>query len=161
MKKILVILGLSGIAFGLYTFYLKQLEILTYLKYRLVGIKILETTLSNVKVQLNVEIINDSDIDITITDYTLDCYVNDLFVGTIKNQTTNQNLKGLGGVSNFPMSLNIGTNVFLGKGLISGLVENFKNSTIRISGTWGIKKGIITIDDLPMDETYKIREFMA
>jgi len=160
MKKLLVILGLGGIAFGLYTFYLKQLEILEYLKYRLVGLKILETTLSNVKVELNVEVINDSDIDITITDYFLKCYVNNVFVGTIKNANADQQLKGLGGVSRFNLVLNVTTTALLGQGLISGLQENFKNSKIRLVGTWGIKKGLIKLDDLPMDETYRVYEFM-
>ena len=160
MKKLLSLLGVGGIAFGIYTFYLKQIEILSYLKYKLKGVKILDSTLLNVNLELQVEIINDSDISVDVSDYSFEIYINDIFVGTINNATTNQELLGLGGISVFPMKISVSTKAFISQGLISGLTTNFKKSTIRIKGTWGIKKGFIRLKDLPMDESYKVEEFM-
>ena len=159
MRKLFILLGLGGVAYGFYTFYLKQLEILALFKYKLKGVKILNITLRNVELELLVEIINDSDISIDVSGYDLKVYLNDIFVGTIKNATTNQTLKGLGGVSEFPLKLNISTKAFIGQGLISGLQENFKNSKLRIEGTFGLKKSFIKLKDLPIDETYKMKDF--
>ena len=105
MRKLFILLGLGGVAYGFYTFYLKQLEILALFKYKLKGVKILNINLRNVELELLVEIINDSDISIDVSGYDLKVSLNDIFVGTIKNATKNQSLKGLGGISNFPLKL--------------------------------------------------------
>ena len=160
MRKLFILLGLGGVAYGFYTFYLKQLEILALFKYKLKGVKILNINLRNVELELLVEIINDSDISIDVSGYDLKVSLNDIFVGTIKNATKNQSLKGLGGISNFPLKLNISTKAFIGTGLINGLQENFKNSTLKIKGTFGLKKGFIKLKDLPIDESYKMKDFM-
>ncbi len=160
MRKLFILLGLGGVAYGFYSFYLKQLEILALFKYKLKGVKILDIKLTNIELELLVQIINDSDISIDVSGYDLKAYLNGVFVGTIKNATTNQNLKGLGGVSNFPLKLNITTKAFIGQGLISGLQENFENSTLTIKGTFGLKKGFIKLKDLELNESYKMKEFM-
>ena len=83
-----------------------------------------------------------------------------MFVGTIKNATANQELRGLGGVSNFPLKINIDNSAFIGQGLINSLQDNLENSDLRIKGTFGLKKSFIRLKDLEIDETYKLREFM-
>lgn len=160
MRKLFILLGLGGVAYGFYTFYLKQLEILALFKYKLKGVRILNINLTNIELELLVEVINDSDIAIDVSGYDLKVFLNNIFVGTIKNATTNQTLKRLGGVSEFPLKLNVSTKAFIGQGLISGLQENFKNSTLRIKGTFGLKKSFIKLKDLPIDETYKMKDFM-
>ena len=160
MRKLFILLGLGGVAYGVYTFYLKQLEILALFSYKLTDIKILNINLTNIELELLIEVINDSDISIDVSGYDLKAYLNGVFVGTIKNATTNQTLKGLGGVSNFPLKLNISTKAFIGKGLIDSLQENFKNSTLTIKGTFGLKKGFVKLRDLELNESYKMRDFM-
>lgn len=160
MRKLFILLGLGGVAFGLYTFYIKQLEILSLFSYRLKGVKILNLRLTNIELELLIEVINNADISIDVTSYDLKVYLNNVFVGTIKNATANQELKGLGGVSNFPLKINISNSAFIGQGLINSLQDNLENSDLRIEGTFGLKKAFIKLKDLEIDETYKLREFM-
>ena len=160
MRRLFILLGVGGVAFGLYSFYLKQLEILEKLTYRLKGISLKDYSLDSVSIELSIEVINNSDISIKVTNYYFDVFINGIFVGVIENASVNQELKGLGGVSTFSPLLRVKNSAIFGKGLISGLTDNFKNSTLTLKGVYGIKKGLIKLKDLPIDETYKMKEFM-
>ena len=160
MRRLFLLLGVGGVAYGLYSFYLKQLEILENLTYKLKGIKLSGISLSSTDVELALEVINNSDISITISKYYFDVYVNNIFVGVVQSANVNENLKGLGGISNFNVKVRIKNSALLGGNLISGLRENFKNSTIRLKGLYGLKKGFIKIKDLQVNETFKVKEFM-
>lgn len=160
MRKIFLLLGVGGVAYGLYTFYLKQLEILENLTYRLKGISLGSISLDSTEVNLKLEVVNNSDISITITNYYFDIFVNNIFVGVVKSSNLNQQLKGLGGVSTFDITIKVKNSSLIGTNLISGLRENFKNATIRMKGIYGLKKGIIKFKDLQVNETFKVKDFM-
>ena len=160
MKRLFILLGVGGIAFGLYSYYIKQLEILTKLTYKLRGVSLENANLDSVSISLKLEVKNNSDISITIANYYFDVFLNDIFVGVIQNAKANQNLKGLGGLSMFNPKLRIKNRALFGSGLISGLTSNFKNSTLTLKGIYGLKKGLIKIKDLPIDETFKMKDFM-
>ena len=40
------------------------------------------------------------------------------------------------------------------------LIEDFKNSTITMDGTFGIKKGLFSWGKVPYKYTYKVKDFM-
>tara|TARA_R110000824_G_scaffold32247_13_gene104300 strand:- start:1729 stop:2211 length:483 start_codon:yes stop_codon:yes gene_type:complete len=160
MKRLFILLGIGGIAFGLYSFYIKQLEILGLLTYKLKKVSLENANIDSVSLNLELEVQNNSDISIEVSNYYFDVFVNDIFVGVIENAKVNQTLKGLGGVSVFNPTLRIKNAALFGKGLISGLTSNFKNSTLTLKGIYGLKKGLIKIKDLPIDETFKFKDFM-
>ena len=160
MRRLFLLLGVGGVAYGLYAFYLKQLEILENLTYKLKGIKFSGISLSSTDVILTLEVVNNSDISITISKYYFDVYVNNIFVGVIQNANVNQDLKGLGGISTFNVKVRVKNSALIGSNLISGLRENFKNATIRLKGVYGLKKGFIKIKDLEVNETFKVKDFM-
>lgn len=160
MRRLFLLLGVGGVAYGLYAFYLKQLEILENLTYKLKGIEFSGISLSSTDVILTLEVVNNSDISITISKYYFDVYVNNIFVGVVQSANVNQDLKGLGGISTFDVKVRIKNSSLLGGNLISGLRENFKNSTIKLKGLYGLKKGLIKIKDLEVDETFKVKDFM-
>ena len=160
MRKIFLLLGVGGVAYGLYTFYLKQLEILENLTYRLKGISLGSISLDSTEVNLKLEVVNNSDISITITNYYFDIFVNNIFVGVVKSSNLNQQLKGLGGISTFDVTIKVKNSALIGTNLISGLRENFQNATIRMKGIYGLKKGIIKFKDLQVNETFKVKDFM-
>ena len=160
MRRLFILLGVGGIAFGLYSFYLKQLEVLEKLTYRLKGVALKDYSLDSVSLEIKLEVVNNSDISITISNYYFEILVNGIFVGVIENAEVNQELKGLGGVSTFSPILRVKNSALFGQGLLTGLKENFKNSTLTIKGVYGIKKGFINLKELPMDETYKMKDFM-
>ena len=160
MRKIFLLLGVGGVAYGLYSFYLKQIEILQNLSYSLKGIKLSDFSLSSTDVVLTLEVVNNSDISITISKYYFDVYVNNIFVGVIQSKNVNEQLKGLGGISTFNVKVRVKNSALIGGNLISGIRQNFKNATIRLKGVYGLKKGIINFKDLQVDETFKVKDFM-
>ena len=80
MKKLLLFLGVGGLAYGVYNFYAKQVELLNYLSYKIVGIKIINTTVENIDLEVLLEIQNNSEINLTITDYYFDVFINGIAV---------------------------------------------------------------------------------
>ena len=158
MRKLLLFLGVGGLAYGIYNFYEKQVELLNYLSYKIVGIKIINTTIDNIDLEVLLEIQNDSEINLTITDYFFEIFVNGIAVGKIVNTTLNQRLNGFGNTSVFPLSVRINNSVFFGKqGLIKGLISNLR---LDIIGYYGVKKGILKFRDIKVDETILLKEYL-
>jgi LEA14-like dessication related protein len=160
IKKTLIVLGIGGIAYGLYAFYLKQLEILYLYKYKLISLNILKANLQTIEIVLNVEVVNDSTISVTITDYYFDIFLNDKKVAVIQNATANQKLVANGGKSVFPLKVSIQTKDFISGNVLFGLLESVKNSSIKQVGYFGIKKGLIRMKNIPIEYTYKVKDFM-
>ena len=41
-----------------------------------------------------------------------------------------------------------------------GLIEDFKNSTITMDGTFGVKKGLFSWNKVPYKYTYLVKDFL-
>jgi LEA14-like dessication related protein len=160
MKKVYIALGLGALAFGFYSYYTKQFDILYNFKYKLKGIKILSSTFSKINLQLTYEVVNDSAISVTITQYDFDVKINGDKVANVKNATLNQFLQKDGGKSIFTIDVGISTANFLMSNVSLGLIEDFKNSTITLDGSFGIKKGLFSWNKLPYKFTYKVKDFL-
>jgi LEA14-like dessication related protein len=160
LTGLFVALGLGGIGFGVYSYYLKNLEILEDFTYKLVGIKFLSASFDSVKVEMSIEVVNNADISVKVTNYFFDVYVNGVKVGNISNADLNQELKGRGGKSVFNVQVDIDPTSFIGTGVVGSLRNNFSQSKIRLDGNFGLKKGFIKLKNLPLDETWKVSEFM-
>ena len=72
----------------------------------------------------------------------------------------NQFLEKDGGKSIFTIDVSISTANFLLSNVSLGLIEDFKNSTITMDGTFGIKKGLFSWNKVPYKYTYKVKDFM-
>ena len=160
MRKVFIIVGLGGLAVGLATYYMQQYEILNNYKYRIVGGKLIKAGLTEVEIQVDVEVTNDSNISLTITDYYFDLYLNGVKVGSVANASVNQYLNKNGGKSFFPMRIKIATTEFLKGDVVLGLIESVKESTLQQKGYFGVKKGLFKFKNIPVDFTYKLKEFM-
>jgi LEA14-like dessication related protein len=160
MKKFYLAIGLGAVAFGVYSYYIRQYEILSNFKGKLINIKILSSTFQQINVQLTYEVINDSSISIYVTDYDFDILINGEKVAKIKNSTINQFLKQDGGRSLFTFNTSMNTADLLQANVSLGLLEDFKNSTITIDGYFGVKKGIIKWRKIPYKYTYKVKDFL-
>ena len=160
MKKIYLAIGVGALAFGFYSYYTKQFDILYNFKYKLKGIKILSSTFSKINLQLTYEVVNDSAISVTITQYDFDVKINGDKVANVKNATLNQFLQKDGGKSIFTIDVGISTANFLMSNVSLGLIEDFKNSTITLDGSFGIKKGLFSWNKLPYKFTYKVKDFL-
>jgi len=160
MKKIFIALGLGGLAYGVYSYYMQQYQILENWKYRITGAFIKKLTPLNVEIQVDYEITNDSAISIVVTDYYFDLYLNGEKVGFIKNASINQRLEPNGGKSFFPMIFSIKTTAFLKGNVLLGLLDSVKESTLKQKGYFGVKKGILKFRNIPFEYTYKLKDFM-
>ena len=140
--------------------YVSSYEILNTFKYTLKNVKILSSTFKQINIQLTYEVINDSSISVTITDYKFDIKVNGESVAVVKNATLNQFLAKDGGKSFFTINASISTASLISSNVSLGLIEDFKNSLITMDGYFGIKKGIIRWNKIPFKTTYKVKDFL-
>jgi LEA14-like dessication related protein len=160
MRKVFILVGLGGLAYGIYNYYMKQLEILQNWDYRVIGGRIININLLKVTIQVDVEVTNDSAITITITDYYFDVFLNGVKVGVVKNASLNQRLEANGGKSFLPMIIELQTAEFLKSNVLLGLLESVKESTLTQKGYFGLKKGFVKYRNIPMEVSYKLKEFM-
>tara|TARA_R110001592_G_scaffold90231_13_gene265472 strand:+ start:376 stop:861 length:486 start_codon:yes stop_codon:yes gene_type:complete len=161
MKKLFLFLGLGGVAYGIYNYYEKQVQLLNYLSYKIVGIKLLKSNLQNINLEVLLEITNNSEINLTITDYYFKVYVNDKEVGTIVNKTLNQKFDGFGANSNFPLKVQINNSVFFGEtGILKGLMSTLQESELKLIGSYGVKKGLLKFSDIEIKESIKLKEYL-
>ena len=160
MRKVFILVGLGGLAYGIYNYYMKQLEILQNWDYRILGGRIININPLKVTIQVDVEVTNDSAITITITDYYFDVFLNGVKVGVVKNASLNQRLEANGGKSFLPMIIELQTAEFLKSNVLLGLLESVKESTLTQKGYFGLKKGFVKYRNIPMEVSYKLKEFM-
>jgi len=160
MRKIYLAIGLGAVAFGVYSYYIKQYDILQNFKYNLKNIKILSSTFKTINIQLTYEVINDSSISVTITGYDFDIKINGESVAKIKNATLNQFLNKDGGKSFFTINVAINTTDLISSNVSLGLIGDLQNSTITLDGSFGIKKGLIRWNKIPYKYTYKVKDFL-
>lgn len=160
MRKVFILVGLGGLAYGVYNYYMQQLEILENWDYRILGGRIVRLNPLKVEFQVDVEVTNDSSISVTITDYYFDIFLNGVKVGVVKNASLNQRLEANGGKSFLPMLIEVQTAQFLKGDVVLGLIESVKNSTLTQKGYFGLKKGFIKYRNIPFEYTYKLKDFM-
>ena len=160
MKKVFVAIGALGLGYGLYQYYTTQASILYRYKYEVVGVTIKKVQLKEVELQIDVEVINNSSISATLTNYYFDIILNGERVAVIKNASVDQFLEKNGGVSYLPMKVVIDPAKFVKGNVLTGLLESVKNSTIEQTGYFGFKKGLIRINKIPYSYTYKVKDFI-
>ena len=95
MKKVFIAIGAVGLGYGIYQYYLTQGAILYNYKYSVVGVVIKKVTLKEVEIEIDVEIINDSAISATLTNYYFDIFLNFFMVIDKEDGTFNDDRKEL------------------------------------------------------------------
>jgi len=160
MKKVFIAIGALGLGYGVYQYYLTQASILYNYKYNVTGLVVKKATLNEIVLEVELEVINDSAISATLTNYYFDIFLNGEKVAEVKNATLNQFLRANGGKSYFPITIIIDPRRFATGNVIGGLLETFKNSTIEQRGYFGFKKGLLRFNKIPYTYTYKVKDFL-
>jgi len=83
LKPLLFVGGGSLLAYGLYQYYLAQKKFIEQIKYKFVGLKIVEFAKDNVTLDITVNLFNGSDVQATAKEMYLDVMINDVIVGNI------------------------------------------------------------------------------
>ena len=99
MRKALIFLGVGGLAFGIYKFYMAQIEIMKKLSIKIADVKVLGGGYDEVELLIQSVITNNSEINFTLTGYDLDLYVNSKKVSKITNSNLQEKLEGFGNES--------------------------------------------------------------
>jgi hypothetical protein len=139
------------------------MDILEDFDWSISNIKI-ESILPNIKVFMTYNITNKSELTATIEGYDVNVLVNGVKVSTIKNMDISKELEGFGGTTSFNFvadlkysDLGIGTGKF--QSLLSGVLDDVKNSTVTFKGYVNIKRGFISLPKYPVDVVFKLSEF--
>ena len=80
-----MLIGVGGFAYGVYSYYTRQIKILQNLSFAVKKVKIIEATLDRTKLQITLQVINRSEINFTIVCYDLAISVNGEPISVVKN----------------------------------------------------------------------------
>lgn len=83
LKPLLFVGGGGLIAYAIYQYYLKQKKFIEQIKYKFVGLKIVEVSKENITLDITISLYNGSDIQATAKEMYLDVMLNDIVVGNI------------------------------------------------------------------------------
>lgn len=83
LKPILFVGGGGLIAYAIYQYYLNQKKFIEQIKYKFVGLKIVEVSKENITLDITISLYNGSDIKATAKEMYLDVMLNDIVVGNI------------------------------------------------------------------------------
>jgi LEA14-like dessication related protein len=83
LKTVSILAGLGLIGYAIYRYYLKQIDILKNITFKVQGIKIREFSKKKVSLDVSALIFNASNVEVTITQMYLDVYANGVKVGDI------------------------------------------------------------------------------
>lgn len=158
MRKILFLLGVGGVVYGAYRYYMVQSDILSQSKIKLVNIEILSKKADNFTLRITISITNNSEYAFTIKKYDLVIFMNEQKVTTIKNSNLDEKLAGNGATSFISFNVAFNPSQFGLWDILGQLLQTFGKTLVSVKGDVQIKKGILTID-MPMDATYSLNEF--
>lgn len=83
LKPILAVTGLGVIGYALYRYYLKQLDFLKDIQYKITGVRIVNVQKGDVTLEIIMDVYNASNVDATISEIFLDVTMNGIKVGSI------------------------------------------------------------------------------
>jgi len=156
MKKALLIFGgLSLLGYGLYRYFKTQTEKLLDFEWKISSIKVLESSLSKVVLQVNFIFTSDSDIEAEIKKIYLDGYVQGKRVGSIIE--TKSFIIPAHGSSNVPLLITLDLTSVISN-IASILLETIKEKdvAIKLVGNAEIKSGFVdTVLPIEYESTVK------
>ena len=83
IKAILVFSCIGIIGYAIYRYYKKQIDFLKDFEYKVIGLKIISIKKDNITLDINTRIVNNSNVEATVKEIYLDCYLNKVKVGNI------------------------------------------------------------------------------
>lgn len=158
-KWITVALGSLAVA-GLWWGY-RQINLLYQYAFKIKRVSVGDANSNKLDVALDIEFTNKSSIGFDINGYSLDVYINDIFVSKIKSATT-QTVKGDGtAMLSIPISLSLRT-ILNAENLlrIAAALANLKTAVLKIKGVVSIKSGIVNATDAPIEYSETIANLM-
>ena len=83
LRALLVVSGIGVIGYAIYRYYMKQVDFLKDFEYKVTGLKIASITPDNISLDITTRIVNNSNVEATVKEIYLDCYLNKVKVGNV------------------------------------------------------------------------------
>lgn len=112
LRALLVVSGIGVIGYAIYRYYLKQVDFLKDFEYKVTGLKIASITSDNISLDITTQIVNNSNVEATVKEIYLDCYLNKVKVGNVTE--VKDIFVSANGYSNFSFRFSFNPKIVLG-----------------------------------------------
>lgn len=141
-KPLLMVTGVGLIAYAIYNYYKRQLEIVKNYDYKVIGLKVVSFQKDNVALDVTTRITNYSNVEATVKQLFLDVYVNGVKVAKV-DETKDILVRG-NGTSDFSFRFTFDPQVVLGNIVnIVTLSVGIKDVMIELDGYVKVESGIL------------------
>jgi len=159
MRKIFLLgLGLSGL--GVYWYYKRQVDLLYKMKYSIADVKILEKTSDNMKVQIILNVVNNSEIDFTLTGWNFEMLINNELVSLISDNGKKVFVKANGGQTQLSFNASFSPKDYGLIDLLASVIDTGKGTLITLKGNVSVYSGFIVSTKSPVDITWRLEDFL-
>ena len=164
MKTVYKISIIGGLGLGLIAvmaYFSKQSKLLSDACYTITGAIIHEINFNKVSFTMMLNISNNSDIDVTITNQRYHIYVNKMLVAKIdKPERVKVRANGKTTV-NIDIKFNPQDLLKTGMQNIASLIQDKEKIIIELKGYLSLKAGLISVKDYEVDERLSLAELLA
>ncbi len=159
-KGILITIGLAALA-GIGMYFKRQLNYLADATSKIIGAKIHNVGIGNIRFTLYIKIQNKGDISALITDQNYEIFANDFFVSKIHSQTE-IHLKSNGDTL-IPLEVEFNpSNVFLnGVSNLSAIIQDKSKLKFLVKGKLSLQAGIVALKDYTFEISMTLAEITA
>jgi LEA14-like dessication related protein len=137
VKPILLISGIGVIAYAIYNYYQKQFKLLADVQTTLVGLKIVSVSKTAVVLDITSRIMNVSNVEATVKQMYLDCFLNGVLVGNV-NEIKDINILA-GKSSDIPFRFTFNPSLILGN------VVNILTLAVQLKDMKFVAKGYVKV----------------
>jgi LEA14-like dessication related protein len=137
VKPILLISGIGVIAYAIYNYYQKQFKLLNDVQTTLVGLKIVSVSKNAVILDITSRITNISNVEATVKQMYLDCFLNGVLIGNVNEIKDISILAGKSSDIPFRFTFN--------PSLILGNVFNILTLAVQLKDMKFLAKGFVKV----------------
>lgn len=160
MKKVLIIAGIIGV--GALAWYLhRQANLLMQYCFNFTGYKIITLNRDRITIEIELQVRNKSDLDITISGYNFEVFLNGAYVTQIGSQKPQKIAKNSFSTLVLVIDVEPRKNKQLANwDTLSRILLDFKNTRVRIKGSISATALGISAKDINVDVESKLKEMM-
>jgi len=158
LRALLVVSGIGVIGYAIYRYYLKQVDFLKDFEYKVTGLKIASITSDNISLDITTQIVNNSNVEATVKEIYLDCYLNKVKVGNVTE--VKDIFVAANGYSNFSFRFSFNPKIVLGNIInIVTLSVGTKDVMFDMDGYVRIESGFVKTT-IPFEYSNKLKSLI-
>jgi LEA14-like dessication related protein len=158
LRALLVVSGIGVIGYAIYRYYLKQVDFLKDFEYKVTGLKIASITSDNISLDITTQIVNNSNVEATVKEIYLDCYLNKVKVGNVTE--VKDIFVSANGYSNFSFRFSFNPKIVLGNIInIVTLSVGTKDVMFDMDGYVRIESGFVKTT-IPFEYSNKLKSLI-